>query len=341
GDSFFIRAEFGTSHNNNGSSLKFNKGDILYVDNTLYDGIPCQYWHAWKLDLFGRPIQSGHIPSKYNAECEMFRRYHFDMNNNHVDNKRMFSSIRHIFQRLLISNKSNDDDDDTRLLASFSYMPNVWNDPNSIDNIQAYRQVKMIKQTTINRQRPVIIIGPYNHLIVECLENRFPALFRCCPIKTKQSMGSIFDEKINEHYICCSRGEDDGNRFISLKMLTQISDQGLHPVITIIDNDGMEEFFSKQIYPILIEIRFRTAKQMKTVVNKRWNHQHQYNMDRITSFSMAKNIHDYHRKLSKQFENIEHFQLNIENNNSELMDIITKINVHVHYEQNKPIWNDA
>lgn len=44
--------------------LYFNKDDVLYVDNTMFNGVP-GHWRAWKLDSEGHPQQCGIIPSKY------------------------------------------------------------------------------------------------------------------------------------------------------------------------------------------------------------------------------------------------------------------------------------
>lgn len=306
------------------------------MDSTLYDGKPCKYWRAWKLDPFGQPIENGHIPSKYNAECEMFRRL-FCSNN---DDMKSFRSIRQLFQRLT-SNKSYNEND-TRLLASFSYMTNNNNvqdkqidDHNSfecIDNLQAYRRVQMIEQT---KPRPVIIFGPYSHTIGKRLEMQFSSLFQLCQKKTETMimMASIkdFERKKDEHYISCAHREDGSGDFISLTNIMEIINQGKHPVITVTGN-SLDEFHSQQIYPIIIELSFRTAKQMKIAVNKHWNHTSKI------SLRTAKNIHKHHRKLSKQFENIEHVILNADIN---LMAIIAMIKLHVLREQNKLIWTDA
>ena len=40
------------------------KDDILYVDNTMYNGVP-GHWSAWIVDSDGNRGQWGIIPSKY------------------------------------------------------------------------------------------------------------------------------------------------------------------------------------------------------------------------------------------------------------------------------------
>lgn len=44
--------------------LRFHKDDVLYVDNTMFNGIPGN-WRAWLVDQDGYQHQCGIIPSKY------------------------------------------------------------------------------------------------------------------------------------------------------------------------------------------------------------------------------------------------------------------------------------
>jgi len=69
GDSFFIRALFDrtielSDAGSNSSQLQFHKDDVLYVDNTMYNGVPGN-WRAWLVDHNGYKQQVGIIPSKY------------------------------------------------------------------------------------------------------------------------------------------------------------------------------------------------------------------------------------------------------------------------------------
>lgn len=69
GDSFFIRALFDRTVElgdvaSNSFQLQFRKDDVLYVDNTMYNGVPGN-WRAWLVDHNGYKQQVGIIPSKY------------------------------------------------------------------------------------------------------------------------------------------------------------------------------------------------------------------------------------------------------------------------------------
>lgn len=75
GDGFYIRALFdyptssnehqhGQSSTMDSQQLTFQKDEILYVDNTMYNGKPGR-WRAWKVDAEGRQQVWGTIPSKF------------------------------------------------------------------------------------------------------------------------------------------------------------------------------------------------------------------------------------------------------------------------------------
>ena len=62
GDSIYVRALFDRDEENE-DELSFKKDDILYVDNTLYNGI-LGVWRAWLIAEDGNKSGCGTIPSK-------------------------------------------------------------------------------------------------------------------------------------------------------------------------------------------------------------------------------------------------------------------------------------
>jgi len=71
GDSYFVRTMFSRLPDyNDPQQLAFNKDDILYVDNTMYNGVP-GHWSAWIVDADGNRGAWGVIPSKYKVEEEL------------------------------------------------------------------------------------------------------------------------------------------------------------------------------------------------------------------------------------------------------------------------------
>lgn len=66
GDSFYIRALFDRQGDaGEPMQLRFHKDDVLYIDNTMFNGKPGN-WRAWCVDEEGNTMQQcGIIPSKY------------------------------------------------------------------------------------------------------------------------------------------------------------------------------------------------------------------------------------------------------------------------------------
>lgn len=63
GDALYIRVGFDRNCDLGDSELSFNKEEVLYVDNTMFGGVPGR-WRAWKLDEYGHKLQCGIIPNK-------------------------------------------------------------------------------------------------------------------------------------------------------------------------------------------------------------------------------------------------------------------------------------
>ena len=76
GDSYFIRAMFDRTDYDkeptNALQLVFSKDDILWVDNTIYNGVPGN-WSAWILDKDGNKVKWGLIPSKYKVSLSVVK----------------------------------------------------------------------------------------------------------------------------------------------------------------------------------------------------------------------------------------------------------------------------
>merc|ERR1719384_2305886 len=62
-----------SNSDNFSQQLCFNKDDLLWVDNTIYNGVPGN-WSAWILDKDGNKIKWGLIPSKYKVEESLRKR---------------------------------------------------------------------------------------------------------------------------------------------------------------------------------------------------------------------------------------------------------------------------
>ncbi len=66
GDSYYVRSMFSrrVSPDLDPPQLSFDRDDILFIDNTMYKGVPGN-WSAWVVDGDGKRTQWGIVPSKY------------------------------------------------------------------------------------------------------------------------------------------------------------------------------------------------------------------------------------------------------------------------------------
>ena len=66
GDSYYVRAMFDRVPEliSDPPQLAFRRDDVLFVDNTMYNGVP-GHWSAWVVDQEGNRAAWGIIPSKY------------------------------------------------------------------------------------------------------------------------------------------------------------------------------------------------------------------------------------------------------------------------------------
>lgn len=64
GDSFYIRTMFDRVGDVGELQLRFRKDSVLYIDNTMFNGVP-GHWRAWLIDEDSHRQQCGIIPSKF------------------------------------------------------------------------------------------------------------------------------------------------------------------------------------------------------------------------------------------------------------------------------------
>ena len=82
GDAYFVRSMFDRNPVDDYGDpphLSFAKDDILYIDNTMYNGVPGN-WSAWFVNQEGKTTQWGIIPSKYKVCICKYRGRHLLLN---------------------------------------------------------------------------------------------------------------------------------------------------------------------------------------------------------------------------------------------------------------------
>ncbi|XP_059054689.1 disks large homolog 5 [Achroia grisella] len=174
GDAFYIRAGFDrcTKFTSNGMdsldecSLWFRKDEVLFVDNTLYNGAP-GLWRAWQLDCKGVKRQWGTIPSKFKVE-EILRR---SMGPLEPEGRRALTTARRSFFR----RKKHRD---SKELASFSNTElGCWSDSGTLADDLPVLSYQRVERLPHGSQRPVVVLGPLRECVTSKLVSDWSHVF--------------------------------------------------------------------------------------------------------------------------------------------------------------------
>ena len=244
----------------------------------------------------------------------------------------------------------------------------------------SYRLVDMLPlQAT---PRPVLIYGPFSHVIAARLETAFPDLFRVCsrkdvPINLALSSPETASadnctisngwEQPAEGYTHCttttaathalssSSSSAISNletlRCIALGDLADVAAEGRHAVISVVTNT-VADFRAHSLFPIVVGLRFRSAKHLKETVN-RWKLGEQLPLmpaggsligggggggarSAVVGYKMAKTSYAYQLKLEAAFGAVT--DVRVAGNNIAYM--CTQIKDRVGEEQSKVLWRD-
>ena len=280
GDSYFVKALFDRLPDSSDPLLlRFKKDDILYVDNTMYNGVPGQ-WSAWLVDQEGQKGTWGIIPSKYKVEEELLlKRTHGDIDSD-SSRRSSTSTRRSFFKRRNKAGRSSSRDSkelasyfDVASLLSYSDSGTLHEDP----QINSYVRVEKWDLTVT---RPVLIVGPLADAVVDKLVSDFPHIYvRCQPEYMDSDMSSLekgvldnifvdFRRRGSHYEVTTVSSIKDICDRVSFKMFNVLTHlylfQSQHCVLDI-HVGSVERLHQNQIYPIVLLIKFKSVKQIKEV----------------------------------------------------------------------------
>ncbi|XP_030611241.1 disks large homolog 5-like isoform X3 [Archocentrus centrarchus] len=257
GDGFFIRALYDRVAEVE-QELSFKKDDILYVEDTLPNG-NFGFWMAWQLDENAQKLEKGQIPSKYMMDQEFYRRHSMtDMKDDNATSKTLSAAARRSFFRRRLKHKrsgSKDGKDVTALDAISTDSLPITEDGVSL----MYQRVQKVD---CSFPRPVLIMGPLVEACKDLLEKEAPTKFcRCLPEIMKASQQAIERGVKDCVFIDYKRrsGHFDVTTVASIK---EMAEKDCHCLLDIAPH-AIERLHSVHIYPIVIFIRYKNAKQIK------------------------------------------------------------------------------
>ncbi|XP_077086988.1 disks large homolog 5 isoform X1 [Siphateles boraxobius] len=321
GDGFYIRALFDHVGDLE-QELSFKKDDILYVDDTLPRG-NFGYWLAWQLDENAQKLMRGHVPSKCMMDQDSQRRYSItDGKDESGSGKTISAAARRSFFRRKLKHKRSSSKDardapalDTVSTDSVLFMEDCVS--------PAYQRVQKVESAN---RRPVLILGPLVEPIKDMLLREAPGKYcRCLPEGMKATQQAIERGVKDCLFIDYKRrsGHFDVTTVASIK---EITEKECHCLLDIASH-AIERLHVVNIYPIVIFIRYRNAKQIKEQKDPVYLRDKVSQKHSKEQFESAQRIEqDY----SKYFTGVVQA--------GSLSNICTQIMAIVDQEQNKVLW---
>lgn len=177
GDSFYIRVGFDRQVERNELLLSFNKDEVLYVENTMFQGVAGR-WKAWKLDDFGYKMQCGIIPSQTKVDEELRQQGDLSCLEDQSNRRNSNSSARRSFFKRIKPQRGSMRD--SKELASFNnnHLSLFFDSQTLDDGITGYQRVERFDY----ENRPIIVTGALCDLVVDKLASDYPEKFRKCEV---------------------------------------------------------------------------------------------------------------------------------------------------------------
>ncbi|XP_067286358.1 disks large homolog 5 isoform X2 [Pseudorasbora parva] len=257
GDGFYIRALFDHVGDLE-QELSFKKDDILYVDDTLPRG-NFGYWLAWQLDENAQKLMRGHVPSKCMMDQDSQRRYSItDGKDESGSGKTLSAAARRSFFRRKLKHKRSSSKDardapaaDAISTDSMLYMEDCVS--------PAYQRVQKVESSS---RRPVLILGPLVEPIKDMLLREAPGKYcRCLPEGMKATQQAI-ERGVKDCLFIDYRRRSGHFDVTTVASIKEITEKDCHCLLDIAPH-AIERLHVVNIYPIIIFIRYRNAKQIK------------------------------------------------------------------------------
>uniref|UniRef100_A0A3B3ZBA3 Uncharacterized protein n=1 Tax=Periophthalmus magnuspinnatus TaxID=409849 RepID=A0A3B3ZBA3_9GOBI len=252
GDGFYIRALYERVGEAEGD-LSFKKDDILFVDESLPAG-SFGTWMAWQLDENAQKIQRGQIPSKYMMDQEFYRR-HSVTELKEDSGKTLSAAARRSFFRRKQKHKrssSKDGKDTTALDAISTDSIPFFEDSVSL----AYQRVQKMECSS---PRPVLLLGPLTDPVKDMLVKESPGKFFRCVMKASQQ---AIERGVKDCLFIDYKRRSGHFDVTTVASIKEITEKGCHCLLDIAPH-AIERLHSVHIYPIVVFVRYKNAKQIK------------------------------------------------------------------------------
>ncbi|KAI5755793.1 hypothetical protein M8J77_019736 [Diaphorina citri] len=325
GDSFYMRALFSrTGDLGDALQLRFHKDDILYVDNTMFNGVP-GHWRAWLVDADGFRQQCGIIPSKYKVEEELLlRRSLGDLE----------SDARRATRRSFFRRKKHQRSD-SKELASFSNINLGWySDSGTLneDSVSLASYQRVIRLNSEPVLRPVILVGALSDTVTDKLLQDFPDKFVRCAPEIMHCPQAAMEKGLADNLFVDYRKKGAYFECTSVAAVKDACDKNNAHVILDVSLAGVERLHRQHVYPIVLLIKFKSTKQIKEI--KEIRDGRYSSLDKVTA-KAAKEMYEHGLKIECEHK---HYISAVIPAGVNIAYMCTQIQTAVELEQSKTLW---
>ncbi|XP_020294880.1 disks large homolog 5-like isoform X3 [Pseudomyrmex gracilis] len=327
GDSFYVKALFDrTGEVGDSLQLRFNKDDILYVDNTMFNGTP-GHWRAWIVDQTGRRQTCGIIPSKYKVEEELLLRRSLGDLEQDTGRRSNTSARRSFFRRKKQQQRSSSSRDSKELSHLTGVNLGWYSDSGTLneDSLPAsYQRVERLDYPTL---RPVLIIGPLSESVVTRLLQEYPKQFTRCLVEAMHCSQSTLEQGLRDMLYVDYRKKGSYFECTTVQAVKDGCDKNTHCILDV-SIASIERLHKHQIYPIVLLLKFKDRAQIKEVKDSR------YPSDKIGT-KAAKEMFEQALKIEAEYK---HYISAIIPAGVNIAYICTQVKASVDEEQSKALW---
>lgn len=140
--------------------------------------------------------------------------------------------------------------------------------------------------------RPILVIGPLSDFVVDKLNADFPSEFERCKLLPMNCSEETLEKNLNNNIYVDYRRRGSILECTTVQAIKEVKDKKRHGCLDI-SITAIERLHRLQIYPIVLLLRFRSAKQIKEVKDSR------YSTDKISA-KAAKEMYEQAVKLESE-----------------------------------------
>ncbi|XP_050578485.1 disks large homolog 5 isoform X6 [Bombus affinis] len=325
GDSFYVKAMFDrVGEVGDSLQLRFSKDDILYVDNTMFNGTP-GHWRAWIVDQAGRRQTCGIIPSKFKVEEELLLRRSLGDLETDTTRRGSTSARRSFFRRKKHQRSSSRDSKELSHLTGVNL--GWYSDSGTLNEETLPASYQRVERLDYPALRPVLIIGPLSECVVTKLLQEFPGQFTRCLAEAMHCSQATLEQGLRDSLYVDYRKKGSYFECTTVQAVKDICEKNTHCILDV-SIASIERLHRHQIYPIVLLIKFKSTKQIKEVKDSR------YPSDKVSA-KAAKEMYEQALKLEAEYK---HYISVVIPAGVNVAYICTQVKAAVDEEQSKALW---